>query len=48
MVELSGVHEGQCWGDGVARKTSGREGDGHRYLPNVKKVSVKRTWSLGS
>ena len=36
LMELSGVHEGQCWGDGVARKTSGSGGDRHGYLHNVK------------
>lgn len=36
-------------GDGVARKTSGREGDGHRYLPNVKESFCEEDfWSLDS
>lgn len=35
LTELSGVHEGQYWGDGVARKTSGRGGDSHGSLHNV-------------
>ena len=30
---------------GVAGKTSGRGGDGHQYLLNVKKVSIKSSWA---
>ena len=30
-----GVHEGQCWGDGAAGKTSESGGDRHGYLHNV-------------
>lgn len=47
----SEMDEGQCLevkGRGVAGKASGRGGDRHCYLLNVKKVSMKRTRSLGS
>ena len=46
----SGMDEGQCWEvkGGAAGKASGRGGDRHCYLLNVKKVSMKRTRSLGS
>lgn len=30
---------------GVAGKTSGRGGDEHRYLLNVKKVPIKSSWA---
>ena len=41
----SGIDEGQFWemkrGMNVAGKTSGRGGDGHQYLLNAKKVSIR-------